>query len=120
MEEVKFVFKCLLVTVVLVVLAQIRVGNHTIEGHMMAWIHRSPISHTLQDVAEGAVKVGTKAKNAVTGAVDSVHTDDEAQASEAPSSGWFKIKRSAEYYRQKREREERARQNAENEEEDRD
>lgn len=100
MEAVVFVIKCLIVTVVLVVVLQIQVGSHTIEGHAMNWIHHSSISHNLQDVAEGAAKIANKGKAAVVGFVGSSGPLEE-KSTEASTGGWFKIKRSTAYYRQK-------------------
>jgi hypothetical protein len=101
MEDVMFVVKCLIVTMVVVVCLQIRIGAHTVEGHVMSWVHRSPISQTLQDVAEGAVKVAQKSQAAVSNLIGSHESVDESAATEASTGSWFKIKRSAAYYRQK-------------------
>ncbi len=100
MGEVMFVIKSLIVTVVLIVCLQIRVGQRTVEGHAMSWIHHSSISQHLQDVAEGAVKVANKGKSVITGLIGSSEPAEQ-KATEASTGGWFKIKRSAAYGRQK-------------------
>ena len=100
MEEVMFVIKSLIVTVVVIVCLQIRVGQQTVEAHAMDWIHHSSISQHLQDVAEGAVKVANQGKSAVANLVGSSQAADE-KTTEASTGSWFKIKRSAAYYRQK-------------------
>jgi hypothetical protein len=115
MENVMFVIKCLIVTVVIVVCMQIRVGSHSVEGHLMSWIHHSNVSHTLQDVAEGAVKATKSGKDAVMNLVGSHEAADEPSPTEASTGGWFKIKRSAAYYRQKEREQQKAREREEQE-----
>ncbi len=101
MEDIMFVLKCLVVTAVLVVAMQIRVGHESVESHMMSWLHNSTVSNTLNDVAAGAVKAGKSGKDAVMNLVGANEPVDEPVATEASTGGWFKIKRSAAYYRQK-------------------
>jgi hypothetical protein len=101
MQDVMFVLKCLVVTVVILVSMQLRIGHQTAEGYVMSWIHHSSVSHTLQDVAEGAVKAGKNGKDAVMGFIGSNDSANEPVPTEASTGGWFKIKRSAAYYRQK-------------------
>jgi hypothetical protein len=101
MEDVMFVVKCFIVTAVIIVAMQIRVGHQTAESHVMSWLHNSTVSHTLQDVAEGAVKAGKSGKDAVMNLVGSNESADEPAPTEASTGGWFKIKRSAAYHRQK-------------------
>ena len=101
MQDIMFVLKCLIVTAVILVAMQIRIGHHTAEGHVMSWIHHSSVIHTLQDVAEGAVKAGKGGKDAVMSFVGANEPADDPAPTEASTGGWFKIKRSAAYYRQK-------------------
>lgn len=109
MADFIFVLKCAIVTVAIVVLLQIRIGQRTIEAHTMTWLHRSAVSQHLQDVAEGAVKVGGEAKRGVASLLGSDQAPEPEPQAEA-SQGWFKIKRSAAYHRQKaREEQERTR-----------
>lgn len=103
MGDFLFVVKCLIATVVLVVILQIRVGGRTMESHTVQWIHRSAIAKTLDDVAEGAVKVGHEARVAISHVLGS-DEPVETLASEEPAGGWFKIKRSAAYYKQQKEK----------------
>lgn len=65
MGDLIFVAKCFLLTLLVVVALQIRVGGRTLESQTVNWIHRSNIVHELQDVAEGAVKVGKKSSKEV-------------------------------------------------------
>ncbi len=115
MGDLIFVLKCLIVTVAIVVLLQIRIGQRTVEGHAMTWIHHSPISHHLQDVAEGAVKVGTEAKRGVASLIGSDQPPEPDAASAQASREWFKIKRSAAYHRQKERESKQARERERNE-----
>jgi len=57
MEDVKFVIKTLLVTIVVIFVLQIRVGTNTIEASTHAWIQNSAITEMLRGVADGGIKV---------------------------------------------------------------
>jgi len=100
MSDVMFVIKCLVVTLVIVVLLQIRVGQRTLEGHTMAWLHHSSVTQHLQDVAEGAVKAGGEAKRDVAGFLGTDQTPPAPEPEAKASHQWFKIKRSAAYHKQ--------------------
>lgn len=65
MTEVKFVLKCFLVTCLLVVAMQIRVGGRTIESHTFRWLRYSPVSKYIQGVAAGGVMALKRATNSV-------------------------------------------------------
>jgi ABC-type molybdate transport system substrate-binding protein len=80
MGEVVFVIKSLIMTIVVIVCLQIRVGQQTVEGHAMNWIHNSAISQHLQDVAEGAVKLAVEGKKAVVEFIGSSSTSDFRKA----------------------------------------
>ncbi len=100
MAEFVFVLKCLAVTIVIVILSQIRIGQRSIEGHALAWLHGSAVSQTLQDVAEGAVKVGKRGQRAA-GSLMGFDEPQEIAPTQDASTGYFKVKRSAAYQRQK-------------------
>lgn len=53
-----FVVKTVILTVVIVILLQVRVGRSTIEEHSLAWMHRSQAMEALRGVADGAVAAG--------------------------------------------------------------
>ena len=57
MEDVKFVLKSLAVTIVVVFLLQIRVGNNTIEAGTHDWIQNSAVTELMRGVADGGIKV---------------------------------------------------------------
>ena len=101
MAEFIFVLKCLVVTIAILVLCQIRIGQRTIEGHALTWLHRSAVSQTLQDVAEGAVKVGKRGQRAA-GSLMGYDEPQEIAPTEDASTGYFKIKRSAAYQRKQK------------------
>ena len=67
----------------------------------MAWLHHSSVSGVLNDVAEGAVKAGKNGKDAVMKLVGANEPNDDLSPTEASAGSWFKIKRSAAFYRQK-------------------
>lgn len=56
MTDFFFVIKCLVFTVILVFAMQIKIGNETIESQSMTWLHESSAVHSLQLVADGAIK----------------------------------------------------------------
>jgi hypothetical protein len=53
MEELKFVMKSLVFTMLLVMLMQIRVGQSTIETHTFRWLRQSTVSQYIQSAAAG-------------------------------------------------------------------
>ena len=109
MGDFFFVAKCFVATLVLVVLLQIKVGGRTLESHTVSWIHRSGVAHHLQDVAEGAVKVGKSGTRQVAALFEDKIDDIDVMPQQEASTGWFKVKRSAAYYKQKAREEKEAR-----------
>jgi hypothetical protein len=64
MGDFFFVVKCLVITVALVFLMQIKVGDKTLEQHSMTWLHQSTAAENLRLIASGAIrafKVGSDA-----------------------------------------------------------
>ncbi len=57
MGDLWFCFKMLIITFVLVLLMQIRIGEHTLEASIHSWIQESPIVKPLDQVAQGGLKV---------------------------------------------------------------
>lgn len=55
MDEVKFILKTLVLTVVVLLLMQIKIGHMTIETQVLYWIETSPLTSQLQKVSGGAV-----------------------------------------------------------------
>lgn len=53
MEELKFVIKCLIFTMFLVVLMQVKVGGVSIETRSFTWLQKSPTSQYIQSAAAG-------------------------------------------------------------------
>lgn len=56
MSDFFFVLKCLVATMALICLMQIRIGGRTIEQRSMSWVRHSATVDNLRAVAEGAVK----------------------------------------------------------------
>jgi len=56
MGEIKFVIKSMVVTVLVVLGLQTKVGKLTLEEHLEYWIHTSQLATTLQEVASGGVQ----------------------------------------------------------------
>lgn len=63
MDEVKFVFKTLLATMVVIALMQLKVGEKTLEGKTYQILANSKFAGFLNDVARGAVELGKQAKS---------------------------------------------------------
>ncbi|WP_413585947.1 hypothetical protein [Bdellovibrio sp. HCB274] len=53
MEEVKFVLKTLVFTMLLIVLSQVKVGGASIEAYAFRWLQRSTVSQYVQSAAAG-------------------------------------------------------------------
>ncbi|MBO9666582.1 MAG: hypothetical protein J7501_07175 [Bdellovibrio sp.] len=53
MEEFKFVLKTLVFTMLLIVLAQVKVGGNSIESYTFRWLQRSTVSQYIQSAAAG-------------------------------------------------------------------
>ncbi|WP_413559302.1 hypothetical protein [Bdellovibrio sp. HCB209] len=53
MEELKFVLKTLAFTMLLIVLAQVKVGGASIESYTFRWLQRSTVSQYIQSAAAG-------------------------------------------------------------------
>lgn len=49
------VLKTLFVSILVIVVLQIRVGNHSIENHILNWARSSEVAGFTNDVANGAV-----------------------------------------------------------------
>ena len=93
MGEVFFVIKTMVITIVVVMLLQIKIGSRTIEQSSMVWIHESAVVESLRGVADGAVKIISKGF----GSVKSVVSDHVSAETKASS---FELKRSEAYYRE--------------------
>ncbi|WP_413289588.1 hypothetical protein [Bdellovibrio sp. HCB337] len=53
MSEILFVVKCLVLTVLLTVFMQVKVGSASIEAYSQNWLQRSSVSIYIQSVAAG-------------------------------------------------------------------
>jgi hypothetical protein len=84
MSELMFVIKSLVITAVLTMFMQVRVGNSSLEQQSQWFLQRSPASVYVQSVAAGGAlalrNLFTSVKNGVTGSVDSYRQGSKAQA----------------------------------------
>ncbi|MDC0980310.1 hypothetical protein OAQ84_01100 [Bdellovibrionales bacterium] len=55
MGDLYFLIKTLIGTFVVVVLLQIKIGEGTVERHVMGWIHQSEMTAPIQEAAHGGV-----------------------------------------------------------------
>jgi hypothetical protein len=84
MSELMFVFKSFVITVVLLVAMQVKVGSHSIEAYTQYYLTKSSASIYVQSVAAGGAlalkNLAVSLKNGVTGTVDSYRQGASAQA----------------------------------------
>lgn len=84
MSELIFVVKSLVLTVVLVVFMQVKVGNASLEAYSQNWLQKSTVSVYLQSVAAGGAlalkNLFYSVKGGVTGTVESYREGSKAQA----------------------------------------
>ncbi len=57
MREIFFCIKTFVLTIAIVVVMQIQVGERTLENHALAWVQTSPLVTPLHSVAKGAAKL---------------------------------------------------------------
>lgn len=74
MEELKFVAKCFVFTMLLIVLLQVKVGGYSLEAHSFHWLRKSTISQYIQSAAAGGAmalrNLGRSVKDGVASSVD--------------------------------------------------
>ncbi len=114
MSELFFVFKTFIITLVLILVMQIKIGKTTLETQSLRWLRDSVAVDGLRGVAEGAVAVSTKAwgflSASISGAVAGTK-DVVGDKTENASKGYsWEIKRSEAYHKQKAREKERDRQ----------
>lgn len=61
MDEVKFALKCLLVSALLVIFSQVRIGSNTIEQNVQEWLRGSKTAQFLQNSAMGGARLAHEA-----------------------------------------------------------
>lgn len=62
MAELKFVFKTLLATLLIIALMQIKIGEKTIEGRVYQILAQSKFTGFLNEVAKGTVQLSRESK----------------------------------------------------------
>lgn len=74
MEELKFVVRCLVFTMLMVVIMQVKVGGYSIEAHSFHWLRKSTISQYIQSAAAGGAmalrNLGRTVKDGVASTID--------------------------------------------------
>lgn len=74
MEELRFVVKCLMFTMLLVVLMQVKMGGSTIEARTFSWLRTSSVSQYIQAAAAGGAmalrSLGSTVKDGVANTID--------------------------------------------------
>lgn len=84
MSELIFVIKSFIITVLLVVAMQVRVGNASLEAYSQWWLQKSSVSIYVQTVAAGGAlalkNLYYNIKGGVVGTVDSYRQRSKAQA----------------------------------------
>ena len=71
MSELFFIIKSFVLTILIVILMQVKVGETTIEEKTLMWIESSPVVLPLQEVVEGGVKVARETWKTVFGNLNS-------------------------------------------------
>jgi hypothetical protein len=61
-DEIKFICKCFLATLLLIAFMQIKIGPKTIESRAYSILAESPLASFLNDVASGSVKLAQRTK----------------------------------------------------------
>ena len=95
MDAVVFVLKSFVVTVAVLFLMQIRVGNSTVERKTLAWMRQSVVVDGLRYVADGAVTLTSKGYKAVHALVSS--PNGSLTTAEASRGYSWEVKRSDAY-----------------------
>lgn len=74
MEELRFVVKCLMFTMLMVVLMQVKMGGATIEARAFNWLRTSSVSQYIQAAAAGGAmalrSLGSTVKEGISNTVD--------------------------------------------------
>lgn len=57
MSEIFFCIKTFVLTIAIVMVMQVQVGDRTLENHALGWVQTSPLVMPLNTVARGAAKM---------------------------------------------------------------
>jgi hypothetical protein len=105
MSDIIFALKMLGITIALVFLMQIRVGNSTVEQHSLAFIRSSSAVETLNGVAQGAIKAMVQGTRWVSSVFDTnVGKVFKSGAEPGSRLDMFRFKRSETVERQQHEK----------------
>ena len=70
MKDVTFFLKLLGLTVVVVLMSQVHVGDRSVEAHAMTWVQDSAIAQPLNGVANGAARMLRDVTGKIHSAID--------------------------------------------------
>ena len=93
MSELFFVLKSLIVTIVIVVLMQVKWSGATVEQQATAWLQKSSTASYLQGVAQGGVLAGQNFVHYLKGLVGSTQSNSNTPGHRLEK---FELKRSTE------------------------
>ncbi len=100
MSDLFFIIRMMVLTVVIVLIMQIKIGPSTLEQHSADWIHNSSVVSSLRLVSDGAVKALTQTYKSVAAILDTnigkVFRKDEMPGSRHAA---FQLKRSEQYFK---------------------
>jgi hypothetical protein len=88
MMDVYFFIKSFLLTIAIVLVMQIHVGERTLESHAMSWVQSSYVVAPLNGVAKGAAKMARDLTETIS---ISVHRNSKKKKTEKSSSSQIDI-----------------------------
>ena len=94
MRDVIFILKSFLITSIIVILLQLKVGGGTVEDHTIIWLENSLITRPLHYVVAGGVAVTRDLWFTVTGNVNTKFKDTMVSKKSLPGRRSLKFKRS--------------------------
>lgn len=86
MSDFVFFLKLFLLTVALVLVMQIKIGERSFESHAMGWVQTSPLVQPINTAAHGGAKVIKDLTEAVNGAI--AHNSKKHKKEEKKSSSF--------------------------------
>lgn len=104
MGDLFFFAKMIVITVVVVVLMQIKIGDSTLEYKFLNWVHTSTALEPMQQAAQGAVAVVREVWKKVTDRFSDNVTKTFDKANQPGSRLNITLKRSQEYLQQQAEK----------------
>lgn len=91
MEEFKFVFKCFLISCVIVVFSQTQISGETLENKAFVFLQHSDTAQWVRDAADGGIKMIRQGSEVARNFI----TDKLGQSQNSASSSGYSAKRAA-------------------------